>query len=157
MKFKTKRIIFVWIISIVLPIVIISFFSIYLTITRLDEEIHQFYHTISVWYDLIATLIPFFGLAVFATIRIMKFDGLQPKIGERKYILFDFGITIIILSVYVFIIWNNLYFNGDLQYRLWGRSFAIFLIPIFGLIIVIFAFHARLFLQFIRSLYTNKN
>lgn len=156
MTLKAKRLVIVWFFSIILPVVIVAFFFVYLLMTRLDEEIKQFFSTISIWYDIISSLIPFLALAGLATIRINRISYRETELNEQKFILFDFAVTIIILSFYIFIIWNNLYFDGDIQYRLWGRSFAIFLIPIFGLIIVFFTFHARLFLKFIRGLYSKK-
>lgn len=156
MTLKAKRLVIVWFFSIILPVVIVAFFFVYLLLTRLDEEIKQFFSTISIWYDIISSLIPFLALAGLATIRINRISYRETELNEQKFILFDFAVTIIILSFYIFIVWNNLYFDGDIQYRLWGRSFAIFLIPIFGLIIVFFTFHARLFLKFIRGLYSKK-
>jgi hypothetical protein len=147
------RLLIVWSTSILMPALIILFLYIYLSITSLYGEATKFFDTISAWYDFVSSLLPYLLLALMATLRIRKLNALKYRIKEHSYIMFDFGVSIVILTVFNFVIWNSLYFDGDYMSRLWGRTFGIFLVPVFGVILVVFTFHARLFLNFLRKMY----
>lgn len=142
---KSKKIFYLltWLLCLLLPSLIVSYFS-FLEVS--NSGMTDFFRQVSILYDYISICIPFVLLALISTFRIAK---IEISNNRSEYLLaqFEFITSLLLLFLFCLIIWNKVFFGGGEQERLWGRTFAIFIVPVFGSILVLIIMNIRKFLQ----------